>query len=262
MRQVAWPTRAEMINYTAVVFTTLVLMISLIFVLNYVFGQADPPAVHEVTRDHVTDTTDTTDTADPGPPPGRPPPTPPLGEAPADDARRAGLRRGRRGGRGRRRRRLRGRVRRRGGRGGGAVHPQPLRPPRPLVRGPHLLGLREQGQLEPEERGRLPGHGGPGLRGRHPHGGRGRVQERQEGHRPEEGLPRLPPGPLRPRRRHLGGHPQHPGGHRVRGPGHQAHPAVPARGREHPAGQGRRASRRRPSGAGPASSTRWTRRSG
>jgi len=40
LRQVAWPTRAEMVNYTAVVFTTLVLMISLIFLLNYAFGKA------------------------------------------------------------------------------------------------------------------------------------------------------------------------------------------------------------------------------
>jgi preprotein translocase subunit SecE len=40
LRQVAWPTRSEMINYTAVVLTTLVLMTSLIFALNYVFGRA------------------------------------------------------------------------------------------------------------------------------------------------------------------------------------------------------------------------------
>jgi preprotein translocase subunit SecE len=40
LRQVAWPSRAEMINYTTVVFTTLVLMVTLIFVLNYGFGKA------------------------------------------------------------------------------------------------------------------------------------------------------------------------------------------------------------------------------
>ena len=40
MRQVAWPTRPELINYTAVVLTTLILMISLIFVLNLAFGKA------------------------------------------------------------------------------------------------------------------------------------------------------------------------------------------------------------------------------
>jgi preprotein translocase subunit SecE len=40
MRQVAWPNRAEMVNYTVVVLTTLVLMISLIFLLNLAFGKA------------------------------------------------------------------------------------------------------------------------------------------------------------------------------------------------------------------------------
>lgn len=40
MRQVAWPTRAELINYSTVVLTTLVLMIALIFVLNLSFGWA------------------------------------------------------------------------------------------------------------------------------------------------------------------------------------------------------------------------------
>ncbi len=39
MRQVAWPSRAELINYTSVVLTTLVIMISLIFVLNLAFGK-------------------------------------------------------------------------------------------------------------------------------------------------------------------------------------------------------------------------------
>lgn len=40
LRQVAWPSRNEMVNYTAVVLTTLVLMVSLVFVLNYAFGRA------------------------------------------------------------------------------------------------------------------------------------------------------------------------------------------------------------------------------
>jgi preprotein translocase subunit SecE len=40
LRQVAWPSRPEMINYTTVVFTTLVLMVSLVFLLNYAFGKA------------------------------------------------------------------------------------------------------------------------------------------------------------------------------------------------------------------------------
>lgn len=39
MRQVAWPSRSELINYTSVVVTTLVIMISLIFVLNLAFGK-------------------------------------------------------------------------------------------------------------------------------------------------------------------------------------------------------------------------------
>ena len=39
MRQVAWPSRAELINYTSVVLTTLFIMISLIFVLNLGFGK-------------------------------------------------------------------------------------------------------------------------------------------------------------------------------------------------------------------------------
>ena len=115
---------------------------------------------------------------------------------------------------------------------------EPLRPSRSLVRRPHLFRLREQGPLEHGQRGGLPWHRGPGLRGRDPHGGRRRIQGRQEGHRPEEGLPGLPPGALRPRRRHLGRHSQHPGRDGVRGTGHQADPLVPARGGEHPAGQG------------------------
>jgi preprotein translocase subunit SecE len=40
LRQVAWPNRSEMVNYTAVVVTTLILMVSLIFVLNLGFGKA------------------------------------------------------------------------------------------------------------------------------------------------------------------------------------------------------------------------------
>jgi preprotein translocase subunit SecE len=39
MRQVAWPSRAELINYTSVVVTTLFLMIGLIFVLNLGIGR-------------------------------------------------------------------------------------------------------------------------------------------------------------------------------------------------------------------------------
>jgi preprotein translocase subunit SecE len=39
IRQVAWPSRAELFNYTSVVLTTLIIMISLIFVLNLGFGK-------------------------------------------------------------------------------------------------------------------------------------------------------------------------------------------------------------------------------
>ena len=39
MRQVAWPSRAELLNYTSVVLTTLFIMIGLIFVLNLGFGK-------------------------------------------------------------------------------------------------------------------------------------------------------------------------------------------------------------------------------
>ncbi len=38
LRQVAWPTRAEMVTYSLVVFFTLLLMIALIYLLNYAFG--------------------------------------------------------------------------------------------------------------------------------------------------------------------------------------------------------------------------------
>jgi preprotein translocase subunit SecE len=39
MRQVAWPSRSELVNYTSVVLTTLLIMIGLIFVLNLAFGK-------------------------------------------------------------------------------------------------------------------------------------------------------------------------------------------------------------------------------
>jgi preprotein translocase subunit SecE len=39
MRLVQWPSRAELLNYTSVVLTTLILMIGLIFVLNLGFGK-------------------------------------------------------------------------------------------------------------------------------------------------------------------------------------------------------------------------------
>jgi preprotein translocase subunit SecE len=39
LRQVAWPTRPEMVNYTTIVLTVLIIMIVLIFFLNYIFGR-------------------------------------------------------------------------------------------------------------------------------------------------------------------------------------------------------------------------------
>jgi len=39
MRLVHWPSRAELFNYTSVVLTTLIIMISLIFLLNLAFGK-------------------------------------------------------------------------------------------------------------------------------------------------------------------------------------------------------------------------------
>ena len=40
MRLVQWPSRTELINYTSVVLTTLIIMITLIFFLNLGFGKA------------------------------------------------------------------------------------------------------------------------------------------------------------------------------------------------------------------------------
>jgi preprotein translocase subunit SecE len=40
LRKVAWPTRAEVVNYSIVVFVALILLTGLIFGLDYVFGKA------------------------------------------------------------------------------------------------------------------------------------------------------------------------------------------------------------------------------
>ena len=40
LRQVAWPTRSEMVNYVSIVLTVLIIMIVLIFFLNYAFGKS------------------------------------------------------------------------------------------------------------------------------------------------------------------------------------------------------------------------------
>jgi preprotein translocase subunit SecE len=40
LRQVAWPTRKEVANSATIVFLTLVLLVSVIFLLNYAFSHA------------------------------------------------------------------------------------------------------------------------------------------------------------------------------------------------------------------------------
>jgi preprotein translocase subunit SecE len=40
LRKVAWPTRPEVVNYSTVVLVTLVVLIALIFLLNYAFAHA------------------------------------------------------------------------------------------------------------------------------------------------------------------------------------------------------------------------------
>jgi preprotein translocase subunit SecE len=39
LRQVAWPTRVEMVNYSTIVLVTLIVMTALIFLLNFAFGK-------------------------------------------------------------------------------------------------------------------------------------------------------------------------------------------------------------------------------
>ena len=96
-----------------------------------------------------------------------------------------------------------------------------------MVRRPHAVGLREEGQAEPRGAHVVHEHGGAHPRGRHPDGGRRRVQGRQEGRRPEEDVPRVPPRALRARRRQLVRHPEHAWRHRLRRPGRQALPPAP-----------------------------------
>ena len=40
LRKVAWPTRAEVINYSTIVLITLVVLIALIFALDYAFAKS------------------------------------------------------------------------------------------------------------------------------------------------------------------------------------------------------------------------------
>ena len=111
---------------------------------------------------------------------------------------------------------------------------QPVRSVRALVRRAHVRRLREQGEVEPRESCAFDGGGGSHLRSRHPDGRRHRVQERPQGRRAEEGLPRLPAGADGPRRPRLVRRAQHARRHRFRRKRRQAHAAVAQGGREHP----------------------------
>ena len=164
-----------------------------------------------------------------------------------------GGRRGRRPrGRGRRRGRARRRVRRprRGPRGAdeavvidattdgdpeaaveeAATGRRSVDPSRRVVRRAHAVRLREEGHRQPPCPHPEHEHGGQDLRGRHPDGGRRRVQERPEADRATQGLPRLPARALPHGRRVVVLHPQHPRRDRLRRaepPGPEAHAAHP-----------------------------------
>ena len=114
-------------------------------------------------------------------------------------------------------------------------------PPWRVVRRAHPVGLREEGHRQPPCTHPEHEHGGQDLRGRHPDGGRRRVQERQEADRSAQGVPRLPARALPHGRRVVVLHPQHARRHRLRRPeppGPEADPAHPPRGADVPVGQG------------------------
>src|SRR5262245_4601546 len=115
-----------------------------------------------------------------------------------------------------------------------AVRAEPLRPFGPLVCRAHVCRIREQGEVEPGEPRPFDDGRGPHLRGRHPDGGRHRVQERAQGRRPEEGLPRLPAGAHGPRRPRVVRRAQHARRHRIRWKRREADPALAPRGGGHP----------------------------
>ena len=120
---------------------------------------------------------------------------------------------------------------------------RPLDPSRVVVRRAHAVGLREEGHRQPACSHPEHEHGRQDLRGRHPHGGGRRVQERSQADRAAEGLPRLPARALRDGRRVLVLHPQHARRHRLRRPeppGPEAHAAVAPRGGARSWRQGRR----------------------
>ena len=142
--------------------------------------------------------------------------------------------------------------------------PSPWMRPGPVVRRPHAVRLREEGQVQPRGPHPVHEHGGEDLRGRHPHGGRRRVQGRPQAGRPAQGLPRLPAGALRDGRRQLVRHPQHARaspGSSARAASARSRPRS-AGGRWTPSCRPRATAARRPGTASPSSSTTWARASG
>ncbi|CAA9584100.1 MAG: Transcription antitermination protein NusG, partial [uncultured Thermomicrobiales bacterium] len=107
-----------------------------------------------------------------------------------------------------------------------------------VVRAPHLLRLRKQG----EALDRAPRRGARSrrarLRDRRPDAGRDRDPEQPAPHRPEEGLSRLRAGPDGDGRRHLVRAPEHAGRHGLRQRQQQAGPPFRGRGAVDPEGDG------------------------
>ena len=101
---------------------------------------------------------------------------------------------------------------------------------RRLVRHPLLRRLREPGEGEPREPHLLAQHGGLHLRGRGPHGGGHRDQERRAQAGAPGPDPRVRAGPDGPHRRVVGRRAAHPRRHRVRRPHPPAGAAEPRRG--------------------------------
>ena len=135
---------------------------------------------------------------------------------------------------------------------------QPLRPSGQVVRRPHPVGLREEGQVEPRGPHRVHEHGGPIFEVAIPLEDVVEFKNGKRGRGPEEDVPRLPPRALPPRRRLLVRHPQHARCHRVRRRRRQAHAAAPQGRRELPRPR-TRTTRPPPPRSSPACSTRWAR---
>ena len=127
-----------------------------------------------------------------------------------------------------------------------ATNEQQIQAPREaLVRHPHLLGLREEGQGQPRAPHRVDGHGRQDLPGPGARRGRDRDPRRPAGDRPEEGLPRLRAGGDDPRPRLLVRRAQHARRDQLRGRGQHPRRAATSpsrstsRGQADPAPDGR-----------------------